>query len=1016
MKKLEDRKFKIKLICIIISIIIITGCFVYFIFFHDKEDLDFKYPAPFLSVDPAWADTTLKYMSLEEKLGQLIFYNAENINNDSKDSVLKVLYETNPGGISFTTDSLGNFVRIQNTIQKISKINLFTLVPSKTGTGEFKDIPEFPTLHNLFAVEDDSLKTDYLKSLTKINKKLNISFSSFPLSRFESTDSTYSDDYYKILSAYIKEFSNNKTLTSINDANFLNPDSFNFIKNKNFISAGLSGVIYNKPGFKSENPYDLKDNLNKLYNFGGIIFADIDSLLLSEEEIIKYFNNNAEMFFTNKPKELIILLLKLVKDEKINIEKINKAVRKILLAKTWVEIDQNICIDADSIQSEINDISNIITKRAVYRNSVTLIRNSNNQIPYKSLKNRYFNLIEIGSNKLSSFYNTLNEYYYVKSSYFDPADSKMIEKIEKIKKRSDIIVSINNYEIDTVLINALLQNNSSKTLSIVNFGKSENLQFLDSFKTIIQVYGNSEFEQKFAADALFGGIAVKGKLPVYVNDSLQYGLSVKIDKVRVSKSLPEEVGLNSNILLQIDSIAKNGIRRGAFPGCQIVIFKSGNVVLDKTYGFHTYSKQRRVRKSDLYDLASITKIAATTLAAMRMYDKGRIRLDDKLGKFFRDTGIDYSNIKPDTIINIDTLLIADIKDFKKLLRYQDTLHINDSMLIAYDSLIVTTTPKNNIFKVRIKDILLHKSGITPTLPILPYLLYQKNYYDSLEFIKQRFYKNLKADTLNYNPNIQYDVRGGLNKIYNEYFSRRYIKDSAQTKIADNFYFQNRYFDTLWNDTKRLRVYSRKIYQYSDINMILLQQAIDSLNRSSIDKYLSYNIYKPMGLTTMCYKPTKYFSRNRITPTENEKYWRQQTLRGNVHDPSAAMLGGVSGNAGLFSDAYDLALLGQMWLNGGSYGGVRYISKSTINKFTGYQEDSHRGLGFDKPGRKSIIGNGAPPESFGHTGFTGTCIWVDPVNDLVYVFLSNRVHPNQKNWRINTYKIRQKIHSVVYNAM
>ena len=115
-------------------------------------------------------------------------------------------------------------------------------------------------------------------------------------------------------------------------------------------------------------------------------------------------------------------------------------------------------------------------------------------------------------------------------------------------------------------------------------------------------------------------------------------------------------------------------------------------------------------------------------------------------------------------------------------------------------------------------------------------------------------------------------------------------------------------------------------------------------------------------------------------------------------------------------AYDLAILGQMWLNKGTYGGVRYVSAGTINKFTGFQEDSHRGLGFDKPARKSIIGKGAPPESFGHTGFTGTCIWVDPVNEIVFVFLSNRVYPNPKNWRINTYKIRQKVHTAVYDAM
>lgn len=297
---------------------------------------------------------------------------------------------------------------------------------------------------------------------------------------------------------------------------------------------------------------------------------------------------------------------------------------------------------------------------------------------------------------------------------------------------------------------------------------------------------------------------------------------------------------------------------------------------------------------------------------------------------------------------------------------------------------------------------------------MPYVLYKKNFYDSLEVIKKQFYENIKKDSLK--TDTIFNAKKELSKIFDKYFTHKYIKDSSETKIADNFYLQNRYFDTLWRDTKRLRIYSRKIYQYSDINMILLQQAIDSINHRSINNYLRRNIYLPMGLKTMCYKPKKYFSNYNIVPTEDDTYWREQLLRGNVHDPSAALLGQISGNAGLFSNAYDLATLGQMWLNKGSYGGKNYISDKTIKKFTGFQEDNHRGLCFDKPTKKSIIGKGAPKESYGHTGFTGTCIWVNPVNEIVFVFLSNRVNPSAKNWRINTLKVRQKIHTVVYYAI
>jgi CubicO group peptidase (beta-lactamase class C family) len=295
-------------------------------------------------------------------------------------------------------------------------------------------------------------------------------------------------------------------------------------------------------------------------------------------------------------------------------------------------------------------------------------------------------------------------------------------------------------------------------------------------------------------------------------------------------------------------------------------------------------------------------------------------------------------------------------------------------------------------------------------------LYKKNFYDSIDVIKKRYLNALLSDSIKKKKNPEFNAKKELLKIYKRYYSNHYIKDSSEIKIAENMFFRKNYMDTLWKKTKQLRVYSRKIYQYSDINMILLQIAIDSLNRQSIDKYVKNQFYLPMGLKTMCFKPADYFSKSSITPTENEQYWREQTLRGDVHDPSAAMLGRVAGNAGLFSNAYDLAVLAQMWLNGGTYGGRRYISESTVKLFTGFQEESHRGLGFDKPSKQSIIGNGAPKESYGHTGFTGTCVWVDPINEIVFVFLSNRVHPNQKNWMINKLKIRQKIHSVVYEAI
>ena len=189
-----------------------------------------------------------------------------------------------------------------------------------------------------------------------------------------------------------------------------------------------------------------------------------------------------------------------------------------------------------------------------------------------------------------------------------------------------------------------------------------------------------------------------------------------------------------------------------------------------------------------------------------------------------------------------------------------------------------------------------------------------------------------------------------------------------------------------------------------------------INTSTMDKFLDYNFYNPLGCRTLCYKPLRNFKRNRITPTENDKYWRGQVIHGHVHDPSAALMGGVTGNAGLFSNATDLGIVFQMLLQGGAYGGKKYLNSSTINQFTNFQPGTHRGIGFDKGNKKNIIAPDASPNSYGHTGFTGTCVWVDPEQELVYVFLSNRIHPSVKNWQINTLRVRQKVHQAIYNSV
>jgi len=280
------------------------------------------------------------------------------------------------------------------------------------------------------------------------------------------------------------------------------------------------------------------------------------------------------------------------------------------------------------------------------------------------------------------------------------------------------------------------------------------------------------------------------------------------------------------------------------------------------------------------------------------------------------------------------------------------------------------------------ELLTHHSGLAPALPVYPYIVYRR--------------------------------RG--QRRFGRYFQPR--PDSTYSiKVAKQFYLNREFADSLWEHTKAMKVDTNKAYRYSDANLVLVQQAIDSINGYSLARYLQENIYGPLGMQRTGYLPLERFKAEEIVPTENDQGWRFQLLRGYVHDETASLLGGVSGNAGLFTSAHELGHLFQMLLNGGSYGGKQYFSPGLVRTFTRRQA-GHRGYGFDLPPYQGdyYLSRYASRESYGHTGFTGTCVWVDKEEELVYIFLSNRIHPRDNNQMINTLAVRQRVHDVVYQAM
>ncbi len=400
---------------------------------------------------------------------------------------------------------------------------------------------------------------------------------------------------------------------------------------------------------------------------------------------------------------------------------------------------------------------------------------------------------------------------------------------------------------------------------------------------------------------------------------------------------PSDVGMDYTYLhTQVDSIMTKGIKMKAFPGAVVLVAKQGQIIFEEAYGYHTYDSLQPTAKDDLFDLASVTKIAAALPAIMKLVDEGKLELDKPFSDYWE--------------------------------RWK---HRKD---------------KENI---TLREILAHQAGLEP------YIVFLNKVIKKNGNLKHRFVKS--------EPN---------NRFQHQAYAGLYVKDRFNRKM--------------YRMIDRSEVSEEKKYKYSGLTFLIFPKLIEQLTGDSYEYYLEKNFYLPLGAPTMGFRPSTKNFRNKIVPTEKDTIFRHTLTQGWVHDENASLLGGISGNAGLFATASDLAKLMQMYMQYGVYDGKRYFSEATVREFTKVQypqNDNRRGLGFDKP----LMGNDtlllkeaypAPevsPQSFGHSGFTGTFVWADPKNQLVYIFLSNRVYPSRDHQELYDLNIRSAVQEVFYQA-
>lgn len=986
---------------------------------YQAEHIPVFSTAPYLRMNTAWADSTLQSMTLEEKIGQLIILKSNLKHQSTQDSLHQWVATGKTGGLMLHDLPVESFIKQTEESKKLAAFPLFIGTNEKVAlNNQFSDVVHFPEPATVASLTDDIQHEKLAELYSKQCQLLGINFCMAP-SLFENKKETKNYNYqafesdknkaFKRSHALLADLTQKKILTfgdNFSDYYNLPQDTTGFLdsvlyKYYRLTSHGLSGLkmdekVFNFDGWNSLQPYFLQQYLQTHLSFKGLMVAEVTDDVF----IDRLIHSGVDLFIVNNDINSAFAALKRWINMGLMSENVLDAkVKKVLLAKAWMEnkapnapflnqekealaqvdkqqapslyhkktpkpepaleqhtakamfashlfyedasFDDLLWIDKERYNSKPlsayfkNNQWRLYVQK-MYEEAIVLANNPNKVIPFVSVYKQDFQIFKYSNNSLKTFETYFKKYASVRIQQPDKQPEKSIQAlpVDDLQKSTSILI-LDRIDLDSTQyqdfiasINTLSQ--TSKVV-LINFGNPYNLQYFNEKLAVVQTFERNPWTEAIIAQLLFGGTSTYGKLPIDISPIFPKGAGSSIHPSRLKYTTPEEVGIAAERLRPIEAIAEAAIQSKAFPGCQVLVAKDGKVIYDKAFGYHTYEQKVPVQTSDLYDVASITKVAATTLASMKLHEQQQFDILDRL---------------------------------------QDHLPFNRRSALKY---------------IRLRDLFVHKSGLQANMPIVKYL-YRR---DSIVNACNRYYCNQE--------NEPYTL-----------------------KIAEDFYINKYYADTIWMDLQKLRVDKRRRYKYSDVNFYLLQKLVEEKTGTALNDYVSSNFYNPLGLQISGFNPLEKVSPKQVAPTAVDSRWRKQLLQGYVHDETAAINGGVAGNAGLFMNAEEMAILFQMLLNGGIYGNNRYLQQETIDYFTTARYGNHRGLGFDKPrsskSSRRPYAQSAPSSTFGHTGFTGTCVWADPDNDLVFIFLSNRIYPSVKNKQLSRENVRGRMHQVVYDAL
>ncbi len=943
------------------------------------------------AAEERWVDSVFTALGEEGRIGQLFMLRAHSDKDAAYEQAVEdQIRQYKVGGLCFFQGTPERQAELTNRYQAASQLPLMISMDAEYGLGmRLKESAiTYPRQLMLGAIRDNALLYDFGREMARQCRRLGVQVSFAPVADVNNNpanpvinDRSFGEDRHNVaakcfqlmsgmqdggLLACAKHFPGHGDTNT--DSHFDLPviahdsvrlDSLELYPFRFLAQNGIGSMMVahlNMPAFdaRPNRPTTLSRPvvtglLREKMGFQGLIFTDA----MEMQGVTKYFGpGEADVEALRAGNDIVLLpanvgaaveaVKRALADSTFDRQQMETSVRRVLRAKYRLGLTTPQRVEVANIRADLNNPQAVLLKRRLVENALTLVRDRQGLAGFDHLERRRLAVLSIGDTNRTVF-QTYCGYFAPVTVFNLPKNidsARAAALVDSLCYFDAVIVGLHNmrsraadnFGLNDSLITFLNRLDAAVPTALTIFGNPYSLDNFDGCRSVMVAYNDDPITQELAAQAWFGARDIIGVLPVTVSTQARFGqgLWVQYPSKRLGYDLPESVGMNSATLSEMDGLVAELIAAGAAPGCQILVAKDNRVVWHKAYGHFTYdSAAAPVTLDNLYDLASVTKVSATTISLMRLSDEGKFNLDKPMSAYVPD---------------------------------------------------LTKTNKKDLTG---RDILAHHARLQAWIPF---------YQRTLE-----------------------------NGLPNQHIYHRDPDEDSNIPVAPGMFMENAWVDTIWNTIYRSELLPKKEYKYSDLGLYLSARALYNITGTPVDQYADATFYRPMGLATTTYNPWQRGWASRCVPTEDDTYFRHQRLQGYVHDMGAAQLGGVSGHAGLFSNANDLAKIFQMLLNGGEYFNVHYIHSRTIDAWTTrYPGSTRRGIGFDMkesdPRATQNVSELAGINTFGHTGFTGIGVWADPDQQLVFIFLSNRTFPTMENNKLITGDYRPRLQTIVYRSL